>query len=248
VATLEKKGSLDRWKKMRGFPRETPIRTHWPKDLADFEKKYPVLYRAFWNQRRVNANTTPPEERPRKTRTGASTLWEVIDSTLRIGADKAAQVKKIKKVLDTFELNDLVSFQKQMNRELAKANTFHFMVAAFLVYGYISDDFFLEFRAWVMLCGSHAFAAAVKNPDTIVRLISRSELDRFSCAGFPELPFKAWLERDEDSDMSFSKAGHLKDKDVVMPWPQSKSEFEERYPVLFKAFWNQRRIEMFHRH
>ena len=270
---LAKTGDIKSWQKMTRMPKEPPIRTSWPTDRAEFEKRYPVLFRAFWNQKQINANQPALEmriaepkrtamrsrnaKRPREQQKSAANksvreitpgrFWKTIDAARHgVGVDRARQVDRIAGILRAYDLDALAGFKKQFDRQMLRANTFHFMVAAFLVYGYISDDLFLEFRAWVMLNGRRAFAAAVKNPDSITKLLKRADAGNWNCRGFPELPLKVWYEQSDDSDPFFKKAGSLEEPAIAMPWPESKQQFEERSPVLFQAFWNPKRIRMFH--
>lgn len=175
-------------------------------------------------------------------------FWSIIDSAApRTGVDRKPQVKKIQKLLETKSLDDLASFHKNLNRALTKAYTFPLMVAAFVVHSHIADDLFLDFRAWLILQGSETFKTLVKDPDALTTLLSRREVDRLNCAGFPDVVTRIWLDRGADLSLYVRKAGYIDCPKIKTRWPKDKKEFEARYPVLYKAFWNQRRINAFHR-
>jgi len=133
-----------------------------------------------------------------------------------------------------------------MYAAIKKANTFPFQVAAFVIYSHLTDDLLLEFRAWVILHGHKAFTNALKNIDSVAKLVSKKDVDQISPDGFLELPTKLWLDRGGDYRLYSKKVGFLQERPVPTDWPRSVEEFKKRYPVLYKAFWNQKRIEAFH--
>jgi len=175
-------------------------------------------------------------------------FWKIIDSTGRgVGVNRRRQVEKIERILRGFSLDDLATFRKHTYRAIKKANTFPFQVAAFVIYSHLTDDLLLEFRAWVILHGQKAFMAALKNIDTVVKLVSKKEVDQMSLAGFLEVEPRIWLDRGVDCRLYTRKVGFLQERPVPTDWPESREEFKSRYPVLYKAFWNPPRIEAFHR-
>lgn len=117
------------------------------------------------------------------------------------------------------------------------------MVAAFTVHSRLSDDLFLEFRAWPILHGKKDFIMALSSPDHVATLVSRAEVDDIDCGGFPELATKLWLDRGGDIKLYAKSVGFIQTPTIKQPWPQSRHEFKERYPMLYKAFWNPGRIK-----
>jgi hypothetical protein len=175
-------------------------------------------------------------------------FWQIIDSTAETGRlNQMKHVKAIEKALKKLSLDGIASFKSNLNGVLRKACTFKLMVANFVVVSYISDDVFIDFRAWLILLGSKRFAMVVKNPDCLVKLLPRDEVGSVSPCGFVELPLKLYLEEGGDLGDFFKKAGTLRDPDVMMPWPESKAEFAAKYPVLCGAYWNQERIAALHK-
>ena len=174
-------------------------------------------------------------------------FWKILESTARgTGPNRDAHVRRIEQKLKQLSLDDLASFKRHLNRAMAKGCTFGLMVASFAVRSHLSDDSFLDFRAWLILHGRKTFEAAVRNPDTVADVISKREVDRMSCGGLPELPTRIWLDRGADLKLYVRKAGYLKDPPVRQDWPANKDEFRRRYPVLYKSFWNPRRIKALH--
>jgi hypothetical protein len=171
-------------------------------------------------------------------------FWSIIESTGRgAGPDRRRQVRSIQKLLQALDFDELASFANHLDDFLAKAYTFDLMIAAFTVYSYLSDDTFLDFRAWLVLQGRSRFEKAVANPDTVADLVSKREVDDMHCGAFSELPTRVWLDRGGNLKLYAKKIGFMENPIVKQNWPKDRQQFKQRYPVLYKAFWNPGRIK-----
>ncbi|MDB5326392.1 MAG: hypothetical protein JWM57_1961 [Phycisphaerales bacterium] len=175
------------------------------------------------------------------------TFWQLIDSTKRgCGPDRRAQVAKIAKALADVPLKDLGAFQRTVHQLMKQAYMFDLMVAAFVVNSYVSDDLFMEFRAWLILHGRKTFERVLADPDAVTRLIAKRDVRSIHCGNFPELGTRLWLDRGASVSQYVKLAGYARNPTVKQDWPESKEAFRERYPVLYKAFWNPQRIKAMH--
>lgn len=173
-------------------------------------------------------------------------FWEMIDST-RVGraANRKPQVAALAKRLSDMPLSDIGAFKRHLDEALTAAYTFPLIVACFVVHSRVSDDQFLEFRAWLILHGRAAFEKAIENPDSITKFLAKDQVDEINCAGFPELPIRLWLDRGGDLFEFTEKVGFTPIPNVKQDWPENRQEFEERYPVLYRTYWNPGRIKAF---
>lgn len=174
-------------------------------------------------------------------------FWSIVDSTANgVGVDRKTQVDRICNILKDISLSEIAEFKIQLNNKIKSGCTFGLMVAAFVVYSRLSDDLFLNFRSWVILHGKDVFESVLLNPDIIVKLVKKREVDRINEAGFFDLPLKLWLDKGGGAVAFARQVGIFKDRKIKTNWPADVAAFEERYPVLFKAFWNAGRIKAFH--
>lgn len=174
-------------------------------------------------------------------------FWTVVDSTARgVGVNRSKQVGQICKILKSASLDDIAKFNIRQKTEMKSACTFGLMVAAFAVHSHLSDDLFLNFRSWLILHGQDVFQKAITNPDIVVKLVKKKDVDQINESGFFDLPLRLWLDRGGGALAYSKKVGIFKEKKIKTDWPATVAEFQERYPVLFKAFWNAGRIKSFH--
>jgi hypothetical protein len=76
--------------------------------------------------------------------------------------------------------------------------------------------------------------------------VKKKDVHRISEGGFFDLPLRIWLDRGAGALAYAKQVGLFKmEKKIKTDWPNSVAEFEKRYPVLFKAFWNAGRIRSF---
>src|SRR5262245_11337255 len=79
--------------------------------------------------------------------------------------------------LEDLPARDIVDFQNLLHRKVAEARTFEVLAANFIIQGYVSDDVFEDFRAWLVSQGRKRFEAAVADPESICDWFERSEVD-----------------------------------------------------------------------
>ena len=144
-----------------------------------------------------------------------------------------------------------------MNKFIYEANTFHLLAANFIVQSYVSDDVFVDFRAWLISQGREKYESAVKAPEVIADWFSRDMVDDMRGGDFYMMPQDAYLKRhgasngsEEADDLEedfFELYESYFDQDIELDWPDSKEDFHKQFPKLFDAFWNQDRINDIHK-
>ena len=93
--------------------------------------------------------------------------------------------------------------------------------------------------------GQNIFNKAISDPNIIVELVKKRDVDRINEAGFFDLPLKIWLDKGGGALAYAKKVGTYHDVKIKTYWPATVSDFEKQYPELYKAFWNAGRIRSF---
>jgi hypothetical protein len=82
----------------------------------------------------------------------------------------------------------IVDFQQSYLQTESRAHQWRVCAAAFLIWNYISDDAFSDFKAGLVGLGQDAFEQVVADPDALadhpmVRAIAAGQVDRFALVG-----------------------------------------------------------------
>jgi hypothetical protein len=90
--------------------------------------------------------------------------------------------------LGALPLDEIVQFQLCYERAIGHARRWELCAAAYLVWNYVSDDAFKDFRGGLVALGRESFVRITADPDTLavhplVRAIARGEADPDAFAG-----------------------------------------------------------------
>jgi len=101
-------------------------------------------------------------------------FWVIIEAAVEAHpTNRVAQEKFIQAQLKSFDLEALLLFQvfceKLMNGLCTKA----LFIAAYVLQEDYTEDWFKEFRAWLIGQGERAYMAALNNADTICTLLKK---------------------------------------------------------------------------
>lgn len=101
----------------------------------------------------------------------AAEFWSIIDRVhAQAGPDLGLRIKFLRDDLMTRDLDEIRSFQRQYDAQLAKSYRWDLWGACVVMNGGCSDDGFQYFRDWLISEGSHTFEAALKQPDSLAEL------------------------------------------------------------------------------
>lgn len=90
--------------------------------------------------------------------------------------------------LAQLSLEGILEFDGCYSRTVGRAHRWAVCAAAFVIWNYISDDAFSDFKAGLIGLGRETFEHAVADPDVLadhptVRLIAAGQVDRFTLSG-----------------------------------------------------------------
>jgi hypothetical protein len=161
-------------------------------------------------------------------------FWGLIGSA-RADADNDTerQSELLEERLSKLPPRQIVRFQQIRRQMDERAYTWDIWGAAFVIDDGCSDDCFRDFRAYLISRGPRAFAAAVRNPDSLAPIVQDAEEgdwenaddvapDAYQTATGDDFPA-------DSSDLSGSPRGE--------PWDdESQETLVQRYPALAARF------------
>ena len=165
---------------------------------------------------------------------GTPAFWGLIESA-RADADNDTerQSELLEERLSKLLPRQIVRFQQIRRQMDERAYTWDIWGAAFVIDDGCSDDCFRDFRAYLISLGPRAFAAALRNPDSLAPIVQDAEEgdwenaddvapDAYQTATGDDFPA-------DSSDLSGSPRGE--------PWDdESQETLVQRYPALATRF------------
>ena len=170
-----------------------------------------------------------------------SLFWEIVEFSATAG--RSRQAASLYRILVGIPAREIASFARLQRRKMAQLCTSDILAAHFILCSYTSDDTFEDFTGWIVAQGKKTFNAVRKDPSFLAQILARKEIHQIEWDAFTLLAGKAYEERTGKDDL---RLGVL--PDIPIRWPESRKEFESRYPVLYRKFWNQKRIRQIHSH
>jgi uncharacterized protein DUF4240 len=161
-------------------------------------------------------------------------FWGLIEST-RAAADNDTerQSELLEERLSKLRPRQIVRFHQLRRQMDERAYTWDIWGAAYVIDDGCSDDCFRDFRAYLISLGPSAFAAALRNPDSLAPIVQDAEQgdwenaddvapDAYQTATGDDFPA-------DSSDLSGSPRGE--------PWDDGSQEMlVQRYPALAARF------------
>ena len=168
-------------------------------------------------------------------------FWRMIEQANRVGDS----IHNLGATLRALSAQDVVSFSDILGKKIADAGTFPVLAASFVIASYASDDTFRDFRAWLVSQGHDRYTAAIDDPETIADWLDEGDLEDIDGERMllvAQNSFQAHGTDDEFQDLTTP----IPDPDIEQDWPETKSEYRQRFPRLVDKYWNQRRIGELH--
>jgi len=161
-------------------------------------------------------------------------FWGLIERA-RADADNDTerQSELLEERLSKLPPRQIVRFQQIRRQMDERAYTWDIWGAAYVIDDGCSDDCFRDFRAYLISLGPRAFAAAMRNPDSLAPIVQDAEQgdwenaddvapDAYQTASGDDFPA-------DSSDLSGSPRGE--------PWDdESQETLAQRYPALAARF------------
>lgn len=98
-------------------------------------------------------------------------FWLLIDSAAaKSKGDEEAFLDRLRSDLSRLPPQEMLECQQRLTEQIARANTYDLLGAAYLLNGEGSDDGFEYFRAWLVSRGRRVFEGAVADADSLASI------------------------------------------------------------------------------
>lgn len=126
-----------------------------------------------------------------------NTFWQIIDSVNSevSGSDLEGVLRVTQEKLEDYNPQEIAAWANFLGQYRNFADTSGVFAASCILNDYMSDDGFMDFRAWLISRGKEVYLAALKNPDTLAG-IDIPEDTRFESYGY--VAYDAYREICED--------------------------------------------------
>jgi hypothetical protein len=187
-------------------------------------------------QRGNSAPASDPSRASATTQTGTDgpTFWDLVaDTRVEAGNDTGRQSELLEERLSRLPAKQIVDFQRNRRRLDERAYTWDLWGAAYVIEDGCSDDCFRDFRGYLISLGREAYAAAMRDPDSLAPIVQDAEQgdwenaddvapDAYGSATGEDFPL-------DDSDVEGDPRGE--------PWDDEDVEaLVQRYPALAERF------------
>jgi hypothetical protein len=166
-----------------------------------------------------------------------ATFWRLIDSSRKKAkGDLDEHVNILRQQLEQLDADEIVQFDKIFRQYWARAYTWDLWGAAYIIGGGCSDDGFLDFRAWLISKGEKTYEDALKDPESLVRVVKEDD-DDCQYEGFQYVASQAWEAKTARGMKEFPDCGVFHAAEPVgEKWAEEGDELERRFPKLWKEF------------
>src|SRR5206468_1039467 len=87
------------------------------------------------------------------------------------------QVKEVAETLKRMSEEEVADFYRIFHSYMDRAYDWNLWAAAYVMNGGCSDDGFIDFRGWLISMGEEVFENAMVNPETLVELVDRKDVE-----------------------------------------------------------------------
>ena len=141
------------------------------------------------------------------------------------------QAKNLREILLALSPNEVADFSRLFDEYMDRAYDWELWAAAFILGQGCSDDGFLDFRTWLISMGREIYEKAVKNPESLVDVVDRKDVEDFF---FEELGVVAVMVYKEKTSGSLPRSPiQFKDEPTGIPFDEDDDALKELLPLLY---------------
>jgi hypothetical protein len=174
-------------------------------------------------------------------------FWTLVERT-RAASDgtDAGHAALLEQSLAGLGKQACIDFENRLNELIAALCTFEVLAANFIIQSYLSDDGFMDFRAWLVAQGRARYEDAKRDVSSIAGWLEREAVDAMDGARFLMVGLDAYTALGGDEDDYYDAISFPNEADFDEDWPDDVEGFHARWPALYEKFWNQERIDELH--
>ncbi len=169
----------------------------------------------------------------------SSKFWKIIDASRENAqGDLDAQIEALRKQLQDLSPAEIVKFQEIFDAYWLRAYCWDLWGAAYIIGGGCSDDGFMDFRAWLISKGEKAYEEALKNPESLVKVV-KDEDESCQFEGFQYVASQVWEEKTGKEMNDFPRKNLNYPKSPAgEEWSEEGDDLKRRFPKLWRKFGN----------
>lgn len=163
-------------------------------------------------------------------------FWNLIDEARQEVETLEDVVDYLRVTLELLSLDDVVDFQRVLNTVLAQAYSWELIAAACFLGCGLSDDGFLDFRAWLVVQGRDTFVKVLSNVNALADLeFESSPTEEWYCEELLYLPTEVAV-RPDDFEWPYQvDPERLHGIEITL----TKDALRCRFPQLWERFGDQ---------
>jgi hypothetical protein len=166
-----------------------------------------------------------------------SQFWKIIDASRRKAkGDLDAQIEALREQLQELSPEEIVKFQEIFHEYRLRAYCWDLWGAAYIIGGGCSDDGFMDFRAWLISKGEKTYEEALKNPESLVKVV-KDEEEECQLEGFQYVASQVWEEKTGKGMDDFpQKKLKYPESPTGEEWSEESDDLKRRFPKLWRKF------------
>jgi hypothetical protein len=150
------------------------------------------------------------------------------------------QAENLARLLSDLEPDEVREFDDQMNSFQIEAYTWDLWgAAALLAEGSCSDDFFADFRSWLISMGRSTFEAAIADPQSLAVPAFAPGVEDIFFEEFQYVPSQVFEEMTAQEITEYTRSHP--DQPSGVKWWNKSEDLKARYPVLWQSVNRNRR-------
>lgn len=168
---------------------------------------------------------------------GETEFWGLIERTKKKTSDSSEQIELLTELLSERPEEDIVAFEKVFLKLHAVSYQSDLWAAAYTIRGGCSDDSFDYFRGWLIAQGKDVFYNALKDPETLARVIKQEDGPGLACEEMLSAASNAYeIKTGNDTIYDQIPPGFIKHRKINLDWEDE--DLKDMFPKLWKKFVN----------
>ena len=159
-------------------------------------------------------------------------FWKIIHSSYKKAkGDFEVQQEVLDSELQQLSPQDVLLFDNKFRKLRGEAYTWELWGAAYIINGGCSDDYFIDFRDWVIAKGKEFYVRTLSDPETLAD-VDRAKIE-VEWEGIGYVPMTVFKEMTGEE----MPAGYAENVEVTgEEWDEDNDDLKNRFPLLWAKY------------